>query len=496
MWEVGRLMFRYVVVGCLLLVSTAIVSGANASFRTVVWEDNAGYAVQAFGGVYSLDPELTQMVDHVGRLLVAGAALDNAYQFIVLNNHEPILGTLPGGYVLVSWSAIQWVENEAQLAALLAHGLHHAVMERDDNKASMLTAYSEEKLPPLGKIPNYALGGSQIPLSRFRGQNFSRFDELQADYYAQKYMAEAGYQPSALSQLQQKLLDLSKGEATSVLWPHRSTEEQIVKSQEQVMRLEFRQPGHWIYGDSLDTIQARLAAASPAYQLLKKSEQGFLWRATRLINKAIAIEPREGKFFTRLGDIQMQRRKCAEAIDYYQQALSLGDTGYRAYLGKGYCEGQLGRHEQALEDLTAASRLMPNAIASEQTAVIQQKLGRTAETKRALLQLMAVTGERNAWAEKRYVDLDLDSNPEFYFVASSRVRDGEFITLITNQSGLRVSGIDVRFAATVEGELREKMISAGKLEVSGQVELRPGWQIDEGDEVKDVYVRVVHVTRR
>jgi beta-barrel assembly-enhancing protease len=492
-------MFRSVVVGCLLLVSTAIVSGANASFRTVVWEDNAGYAVQAFGGVYSVDPELTQMVDHVGRRLVAGAALDKPYQFIVLNNHEPILGTLPGGYVLVSWGSIQWVENEAQLAALLAHGLHHAVMERDDNKAPMLTAYIEEELPPLGKIPNYALGGSQIPLSRFRSQNFSRIDsridELQADHHAQNYMAAAGYHPAAVSQLQQKLLDFGEGEAGSVLWPHRSTQEQIDRSQEHVKRLEFRQPGRWTYGGSLDTIEARLAAASPAYQLLKKSEQGFLWRATRLINKAIAIEPREGKFLTRLGDIQMQRRKCAEAINYYQQALLLGDSRYRVYLGKGYCEGQLGRHDQALQDLTAASRLLPNAIAAEQTAVIQQKLGQAAEAKRALLQLMAVAGERNAWAAKRYVDLDLVSNPELYFVASSRVRDGEFITLITNQSGFPVAGIDVRFTATVEGELREEMISAGQLEVPGQVELRPGWQIDEGDEVKDVYVRVVHVTR-
>jgi len=109
---------------------------------------------------------------------------------------------------------------------------------------------------------------------------------------------------------------------------------------------------------------------------------------------------------------------------------------------------------------------------------------------------MAVRGERNAWAGKRYVELDLDSNPEFYFVAGSRVRDGEFMTLITNQSGLPVSGIDVRFTATVKGELREEMISAGKLEASGQVELRPGWLIEEGDEVKDVYVRVVLVRRR
>ena len=487
-------MFRYFV-GCLLLLSTAIVSEANASFRTVVWEDNAGYAVQAFGGVYSLDPELTQMVDHVGRLLVAGDALDKPYQFIVLNNHEPILGTLPGGYVLVSWGAIQWVENEAQLAALLAHGLHHAMKERDDKSVSMLKAYSEEGLPPLGKFPNYALGGSQIPLSRFRGQNFSRIDELQADHHAQNYMAAAGYHPAAVSQLQQKLLELGKGEAGSVLWPHRSTQEQIDRSQEHVKRLEVREPGSWIYGRSLETIQARLELAAPAYQRLKKSEPGFLWRATRLINKAIAIEPREGKFYTRLGDVQMQRRKCAQAINYYQQALSLGDTSYRVFLGKGYCEGQLGRHEQALEDLAAASRLMPNAIAAEQTAVIQQKLGRTVEAKRAVLQLMAVTGARNAWAAKRYVDLDLDSNPELYFVASSRVRDGEFVTMITNQSGFPVSGIDVRFTATVEGELREEMISAGQLKVPGQVELRPGWQIDEGDEVKDVYVRAVHVTR-
>jgi hypothetical protein len=132
----------------------------------------------------------------------------------------------------------------------------------------------------------------------------------------------------------------------------------------------------------------------------------------------------------------------------------------------------------------------------EQTAEIQQKQGRTAEAKRALLQLMAVTGDRNVWAGKRYVELDLDSNPEFYFVASSRVRDGEFVTMITNQSGFPVAGVDVVFTATVEDELREESISAGKLEVSGQVELRPGWQIEEGDEVKDVYVRVVLVRRR
>jgi len=489
-------MVRYIVIGCLLLVSTSIVSAANASFRTVVWEDNAGYAVEAFGGVYRLDPELTQMVDNVGRRLVAGAALDNAYQFIVLNDHEPILGTLPGGYVLVSWGAIRWVKNEAQLAALLAHGLHHAVLERDDNKASMLTAYSEEGLPPLGKIPNYALDGSQIPLSRLRGQTFSRIDELQADHHAQNYMAAAGYHPAAVSQLQQKLLDLSKGEARSLLWPHRSTQEQIDRSQEHVKRLEFRQPGSWTYGDSLDTIEARLAAASPAYQLLKKSEQGFLWRATRLINKAVAIEPREGKFFARLGDIQLQRGKCADAVSHYQNALSLGYNHYRAFLGKGYCEGQLGRHDQALQDLTAASRLLPNAIAAAQTADIQHKLGRTAEAKRALLQLMAVRGDRNVWAGKRYVELDLDSNPEFYFVAGSRVRDGEFMTLITNQSGLPVSGLDVRFTATVNGELLDETISTGQLDGESQVELWPGWSIDEGDEVKDVYVRVVLVRRR
>ena len=487
---------RYIVIGCLLLASTAIVSGANASFRTVVWEDNAGYAVEAFGGVYRLDHELTQMVDNVGRRLVAGAALDKPYQFIVLNDHEPILGTLPGGYVLVSWGAVRWVKNEAQLAALLAHGLHHAVMERDDNKAAMLVAYSEEGLPPLGKIPNYALGGSQIPLSRLRRQNFSRIDELQADHHAQNYMAAAGYHPAAVSQLQQKLLDLSKDEARSLFWSHRSTQEQIDRSQEHVKRLEFRQPGSWTYGDSLETIEERLAAASPAYQLLKKSEQGFLWRATRLINKAVAIEPREGKFFARLGDIQLQRGKCADAVSHYQNALSLGYNHYRAFLGKGYCEGQLGRQDLALEDLTIASLLLPNAIAAEQIADIQQKQGRTAEAKRALLQLMAVRGDRNVWAGKRYVELDLDSNPEFYFVAASRVRDGEFITMITNQSGLLVSGVDVRFTATVKGELREEMVSAGKLEVSGQVELRPGWQIEEGDEVKDVYVRVVLVRRR
>ena len=138
---------------------------------------------------------------------------------------------------------------------------------------------------------------------------------------------------------------------------------------------------------------------------------------------------------------------------------------------------------------------MPNAIAAEQTAVIQQKLGRTAEAKRALLRLMGVQGARRTWAEKRFIDLDLDTNPEIYFAAQSLVRDGEFTSLIVNQSGLPASGLDIRFTATVNGELLDETISTGRLDGEAQFELRPGWQIDEGDEVKDVYVRVVHVTR-
>ena len=75
------------------------------------------------------------------------------------------------------------------------------------------------------------------------------------------------------------------------------------------------------------------------------------------------------------------------------------------------------------------------------------------------------------------------------------VEDGEFTTLITNQTGYDVLGFEVSFSATINGEYRKEMTSVGPINAAAQVRLYPGWSVREEDKVDNVYVHVTTLLR-
>ncbi|MCL1887463.1 MAG: M48 family metalloprotease, partial [Kiritimatiellaeota bacterium] len=79
------------------------------------------------------DPVLADYVAAVGQRLVSHTHRPNlSYRFLLVNAPAPSATALPGGTLIISRGLVAQLQNEAQLAALIAHNLAH-INARDLN---------------------------------------------------------------------------------------------------------------------------------------------------------------------------------------------------------------------------------------------------------------------------------------------------------------------------------------------------------------------------
>ncbi len=174
--------------------------------------------IQEFGGEIP-SPRLQAYVGEVGRRIADRTEADNPslpWEFTALNGPEVNAFALPGGKVFISRGMLEAMENEAQLAAVLAHEIGHVTARHVNER------YSQELGLSLGasiiggvlgdggataQIANAAtqIGGSLVLLS------FNREQELQADELGMRYMTRAGYDPYGMLQMMQILERESQG---------------------------------------------------------------------------------------------------------------------------------------------------------------------------------------------------------------------------------------------------------------------------------------------
>ena len=155
----------------------------------------------------------------------------------------------------------------------------------------------------------------------------------------------------------------------------------------------------------------------------------------------------------------------------------------------------LGQWQEAKESYLESVRLLPNATAVKALADMALLAAQYQQAKGFYLILMASPGHQRELAKQEFVALDLFDNPQIYFMSQTLVRDRELTTVITNQSGHAVRGLDVTFDVEINGERRQAEVSAGALQVGGQVQLYPGWFLGDNDELSKIRVSVMRVRR-
>lgn len=158
------------------------------------------------------DPVLNEFVNRVGQNIVRASESRQVFEFQVVYSPEVNARSFPGGYVVVNSGVISLAEDEAELAAVLAHEIAHINSCHTRGRSRLSTVLSAASVLTLSLVSGpvgVALGYGSMAASPFASSYASRSSERVADRLAVRYLARAGYDPMAEARLLQRLADVA-----------------------------------------------------------------------------------------------------------------------------------------------------------------------------------------------------------------------------------------------------------------------------------------------
>ena len=149
-------------------------------------------------GVYR-DQELQAYITKVGQRVAAESSREEIeYKFTILNDDMINAFALPGGFIYVTRGMLMHMNSESELAAVLGHEVAHVTEMhalRRETRSKGISVLNTVLAAVSGQPSLYELG------NMFGGvllSGYSREFELEADEVGARYMAKAGYSPTAM----------------------------------------------------------------------------------------------------------------------------------------------------------------------------------------------------------------------------------------------------------------------------------------------------------
>ena len=162
---------------------------------------------------FYMDPGLERYLDSVGQRLVdALGESPYKFQFAVVDQAEPNAFATPGGFIYVSRGLLAQMNDEAELAGVLAHEISHVTQRHHARQAGRSLGAGLLTLPgravgvvseDLGNMINAPIEhAGKLYLS-----SYSRGQETEADAYGMRLASAAGYDPLSLADALQGIED-------------------------------------------------------------------------------------------------------------------------------------------------------------------------------------------------------------------------------------------------------------------------------------------------
>ena len=165
-----------------------------------IGEATAAKMIAMFGVVDA--PKLVRYVNLVGQAVAQYAPRQVPYRFGILDSEIVGAFALPGGFIFITKTAIEGMNNEAQLAGALGHEIVH-VSERhleigDPGKKNSAWASEEAKAKTSSVTPEFLRSKADAFLKDMFTMRLSRDKEDGADERGTLMAAQAGYAASGL----------------------------------------------------------------------------------------------------------------------------------------------------------------------------------------------------------------------------------------------------------------------------------------------------------
>ncbi len=170
------------------------------------------------------DP-ITKYVQRLGANLAAHApGAKWPYNFHVVNQKEINAFAMPGGPIYLNLGTIQAADNEAEVAAVMAHEISH-VVQRHSTRAATKQMEAQLPLSILGGFLGKGIGSqlAQLGIQFGVGSYFlknSRQNEQEADLLGTDIMYDTGYNPRWMAEFFRKLQQQGGASTTQFFSDH------------------------------------------------------------------------------------------------------------------------------------------------------------------------------------------------------------------------------------------------------------------------------------
>lgn len=210
------------------------------------------------------DPVVDEYVNRIGQNLVKNSDAKVPFSFKVIDSNQINAFSLPGGFVYVNSGLILAADDEAELAAVMAHEIAHVAAH---HAARQLTRM---QLAQIGSIPLIFLGGwtgygiyeasnLAIPMAFLK---FSRQYEAQADYLGIQYLYKTGYDPTAMISFFEKIEALEKQKPnlfSRVFSTHPMTPDRVLAAEKEIAHILPPRQEYIENTSEFERVKARLA---------------------------------------------------------------------------------------------------------------------------------------------------------------------------------------------------------------------------------------------
>ncbi|MFA5554627.1 MAG: M48 family metallopeptidase [Phycisphaerae bacterium] len=149
-----------------------------------------------------------------------------SYQYIALDDEMINAFALPGGYIFITKGMLLKLENEAQLAAILAHETIHVVARHSSASISREIGMEVALSVALSKSSGAATQVAGIS-RQIIGLSYSRSQEREADLGGLDYMVKAGFDPWQMVKTMQMLEAEQKTKQIEFFSTHPSPENRV-----------------------------------------------------------------------------------------------------------------------------------------------------------------------------------------------------------------------------------------------------------------------------
>jgi beta-barrel assembly-enhancing protease len=219
------------------------------------------------------DPVVNSYVQRLGQQLVSHSDATIPFVIKVLDSDTINAFALPGGYFYINSGLILAADNEAELAAVMAHEIAHVAARHATKNMtkSQIWGFASLALTAVGgpaAVLIHQVADIAVPMTFLK---FGRNEEREADLLGLEYQYAAGYDPLAFVNFFERIAVHQKKDANFVarlFASHPMTSDRIRRAQEEIGSRLPQRDQYIISTSEFDEVKARVASATTGIRAL------------------------------------------------------------------------------------------------------------------------------------------------------------------------------------------------------------------------------------